>query len=81
MTNWNTNFQLDLIIEKIVDVDHFVTKCNVIPLLRDQNLLQMVRDVGSYSEWLSPEFYTNLSVETLELFSLHYHQVFVRNKW
>lgn len=37
--------------------------------------------MGSYSEWLILEFYTNLTSKTTTRLSPHYHQVFIRNSW
>ncbi|XP_031119025.1 uncharacterized protein LOC116022440 [Ipomoea triloba] len=81
LTNWDTDIKRDLIVEQLIDIDHYVWKCNVISLLRDQNLLHTLQNVRSYSDWLTPEIYVNLTSDTALDSSPLFHKIFVRNTW
>ncbi|XP_019156900.1 PREDICTED: uncharacterized protein LOC109153488 [Ipomoea nil] len=47
----------------------------------ESNFLNTVQGKGTYSGWLTLEFYTNLSSDFALASSPHYHRVFVRGKW
>nr|GMC74048.1 uncharacterized protein LOC109191099 [Ipomoea batatas] len=38
-------------------------------------------NIGPYSPWLIPEFYTNLQEDADDPNSAHFHEIFIRNKW
>ncbi|XP_019163597.1 PREDICTED: uncharacterized protein LOC109159939 [Ipomoea nil] len=78
---WQTHVHRDFIIEKTLNEEDLAAKCDIIPLLRDQNLLASLRHVGPYSTWLTAEFYTNLTLETFTEGSARFHQVFIRGTW
>ncbi|XP_019171992.1 PREDICTED: uncharacterized protein LOC109167433 [Ipomoea nil] len=69
------------LVEKNFSIEYLIRVCNIIPFLRAQNLLQTIQNVGAYSAWLIPEFYANLTSDSLRPTSPHYHQVFIRDVW
>ncbi|XP_019170458.1 PREDICTED: uncharacterized protein LOC109166029 [Ipomoea nil] len=78
---WELNLSRSLLVEKVIDVDNMLSLCNIITLLRDQTLLDTVRGKDTYSMWLTPKFYTNLSSDSALASSPHYHQVYARGRW
>ncbi|XP_031090907.1 uncharacterized protein LOC115995901 [Ipomoea triloba] len=79
--DWKTNWDRSLLFERNIVEDDLITHCNILSLLRDHNLLHTVQNIGPYSPWLVPEFYTNLQEDADALGSTDYHEVFIRNKW
>lgn len=79
--DWKTNWDQSLLFERNIVEDDLITHCNVLSLLRDQNLLHTVQNIGPYSSWLVPEFYTNLQEDADDSSSTHFHEIFIRNKW
>ncbi|XP_019153663.1 PREDICTED: uncharacterized protein LOC109150201 [Ipomoea nil] len=78
---WKTHVNRVFIVEKSINEEDLAAKCNIIPLLRDQNLLASLRHIGPYSTWLTAEFYTNLTLDTFTEGSARFHQVFIRGTW
>ncbi|XP_019153564.1 PREDICTED: uncharacterized protein LOC109150047 [Ipomoea nil] len=50
---WKTHVNRVFIVEKSINEEDLAAKCNIIPLLRDQNLLASLRHIGPYSTWLA----------------------------
>nr|GMD50405.1 uncharacterized protein LOC109181161 [Ipomoea batatas] len=79
--SWGTHFSRELLLEKAIDETDLIKNCNIISLLRTQNLLKSVQHIGHYSKWLTAEFYTNLLPESNIVVSHYFHQVFIRGQW
>ncbi|XP_031114066.1 uncharacterized protein LOC116017562 [Ipomoea triloba] len=78
---WTTHSSRGVLLQKEIDVDDIMRHCNIIPLLKDQDLLQTVQNVGPCSEWLTAEFYSNLSADSTSQESTLFHKAYVRGKW
>ncbi|XP_019171340.1 PREDICTED: uncharacterized protein LOC109166896 [Ipomoea nil] len=50
---WKTHVNRVFIVEKSINEEDLAAKCNIIPLLRYQNLLAPLRHIGPYSTWLA----------------------------
>ncbi|XP_031116562.1 uncharacterized protein LOC116020222 [Ipomoea triloba] len=72
---------VDATASKEIDEDDIMRNCNIIPLLKDQDLLQTVQNVGPCSEWLTAEFYSNLSSDSTSQESTLFHKAYVRGRW
>lgn len=79
--DWQINWDRSLMFERNIIEEDIITHCNILSLLRDQKLLHTVQNVGPYSPWLIPEFYTNLQEEADDPSSPHFHEIFIRHKW
>nr|GLL29780.1 uncharacterized protein LOC109167433 [Ipomoea trifida] len=64
-----------------MDVENFNTSCNLVDLIRSQNLLQTVTNVGPYCDMVTREFYTNLTDDTVDKDNPHFHNVYIRKHW
>ncbi|XP_019163622.1 PREDICTED: uncharacterized protein LOC109159963 [Ipomoea nil] len=80
-SEWHVHSNRDFILEKSINVEELTEKCNIIPILRYQHLFTSLQHVGTYSAWLTTEFYTNLTMDTFIEGSTHFQQVFIRDKW
>nr|GMD91946.1 protein FAR1-RELATED SEQUENCE 5-like [Ipomoea batatas] len=78
---WSINRDRSLLLQRNIDVENFTACCNLIDLLRSQNLLQTVTNVGPYCDLVTREFYTNLTEATVDRDSDHFHNVFLRRHW
>lgn len=79
--DWQINWDRSLLFERNIIEEDIITHCNILSLLRDQKLLHTVQNVGPYSPWLIPEFYTNLQEDGDDPSSTHFHEIFIRHKW
>nr|GMD13783.1 uncharacterized protein LOC109181161 [Ipomoea batatas] len=78
---WSINRDRSFLLQRNIDVENFTACCNLIDLLRSQNLLQTVTNVGPYCDLVTREFYTNLTEATVDRDSDHFHNVFLRRHW
>nr|GLL35563.1 uncharacterized protein LOC109181161 [Ipomoea trifida] len=78
---WSINRDRSLLLQRYIDVENFTACCNLIDLLRSQNLLQTVTNVGPYCDLVTREFYSNLTEATVDRDSDHFHNVFLRRHW
>nr|GMD28204.1 uncharacterized protein LOC109181161 [Ipomoea batatas] len=78
---WSINRDRSLLLQRNIDVENFTACCNLIDLLRSQNLLQTVTNVGPYCDLVAREFYSNLTEATVDRDSDHFHNVFLRRHW
>nr|GME02158.1 uncharacterized protein LOC109181161 [Ipomoea batatas] len=78
---WSFNRDRSLLLQRNIDVENFTACCNLIDLLRSQNLLQTVTNVGPYCDLVTREFYSNLTEATVDRDSDHFHDVFLRRHW
>nr|GME10083.1 uncharacterized protein LOC109181161 [Ipomoea batatas] len=78
---WSINKDRSLLLQRNIDVENFTAYCNLIDLLRSQNLLQTVTNVGPYCDLVTREFYSNLTEATVDRDSDHFHNVFLRRHW
>nr|GMC90590.1 uncharacterized protein LOC109166029 [Ipomoea batatas] len=78
---WVINKDRSLLLQRNIDVENFTACCNLIDLLRYQNLLQTVTHVGPYCDLVTREFYTNLTEATMDRDSAHFHNVYIRRHW
>nr|GMD23093.1 uncharacterized protein LOC109168966 [Ipomoea batatas] len=53
---WSINKDRSLLLQRNIDVENFTAYCNLIDLLRSQNLLQTVTNVGPYCDLFSPDY-------------------------
>nr|GLL46672.1 uncharacterized protein LOC109185001 [Ipomoea trifida] len=53
---WLINKDRSLLLQRNIDVENFTACCNLIDLLRSQNLLQTVTNVGPYCDLFSPDY-------------------------
>ncbi|XP_019153454.1 PREDICTED: uncharacterized protein LOC109149918 [Ipomoea nil] len=79
--DWDVHSKRDLIVEKFINEEDLFPKCNILQLLKDQFLFSSLSKPGSYSAWLTAEFYTNLTVDTFTIGSSRLHRIFIRNRW
>nr|GMC71230.1 uncharacterized protein LOC109181161 [Ipomoea batatas] len=78
---WSINKDRSLLLQRNIDVENFTACCNLIDLLRSQNLLQTVTNVGPYCDMVTREFYSNLTKATMDRDSAHFHNVYIRRHW
>nr|GMD14374.1 uncharacterized protein LOC109181161 [Ipomoea batatas] len=78
---WLINKDISLLLQRNIDVENFTACCNLIDLLRSQNLLQTVTNVGPYCDLVTREFYSNLTEATVDRDSAHFHNVYIRRHW
>nr|GLL17455.1 uncharacterized protein LOC109181161 [Ipomoea trifida] len=78
---WSINRDRSLLLQRNIDVENFTACCNLIDLLRSQNLLQTVTNVGPYCDLVTREFYSNLTEATVDRDGDHFHNVFLRRHW
>nr|GMD22290.1 uncharacterized protein LOC109181161 [Ipomoea batatas] len=78
---WLINKDRSLLLQRNIDVENFTAYCNLIDLLRSQNLLQTVTNVGPYCDLVTREFYSNLTEATVDRDSDHFHNVYIRRHW
>nr|GMD08105.1 uncharacterized protein LOC109166896 [Ipomoea batatas] len=53
---WLINKDISLLLQRDIDVENFTACCNLIDLLRSQNLLQTVTNVGPYCDLFTPDY-------------------------
>nr|GMD14474.1 uncharacterized protein LOC109181161 [Ipomoea batatas] len=75
---WLINKDRSLLFQRNIDVENFTACCNLIDLLRSQNLLQTVTNVCPYCDLVTREFYSNLTEATVDRDSAHFHNVYIR---
>ncbi|XP_019178146.1 PREDICTED: uncharacterized protein LOC109173367 [Ipomoea nil] len=81
LNDWKVHVKRDSILEKSIYVEDLTEKCNIIPLLRDQQMFSSLQTIGPHFAWLTAEFYTNRTMDTFTVGSPHFQQVFIRDKW
>nr|GMD06062.1 uncharacterized protein LOC109181161 [Ipomoea batatas] len=78
---WLINKDRSLLLQRDIDVENFTACYNLIDLLRSQNLLQTVTNIGPYCDLVTREFYSNLTEATVDRDSDHFHNVYIRRHW
>lgn len=64
-----------------MDIQNLKENCNLVPLLREQGLLRTLQKVGPYSKWLTLEFYTNLTYNSINPNNEYFNKAFVCDSW
>nr|GMC51272.1 uncharacterized protein LOC109181161 [Ipomoea batatas] len=76
---WKIKKDKSLLFQRDIDVENFTASCNLVGILRSQNHLQTMTNVGPYCDMVTREFYTNLTDDIVDRNSSHFHNIYIRH--